>query len=1021
MSSLRRSNEESVWRRALSQRDGRSPDGGSATVTDSRQARTVLGRLSQVRAAHQERALPANFESDESFSSEEASDDDVSTGEVTPSTSVPEGRVAKTESRPHSGTSVRASPPAPPTFTPSATHRAPTYASMVSPHASRSRRTPMERPGVRSVVRQRILERVIRETLASVRGLPLPPTAADASARTPSAEHGWLVLVLDQYAMRVVSAVMHMSDLLNEGVALVERHELPRERFPRMHAIFILQPCEQSVRILLDEDPTAYAGFHIYFLTPVPNKVMERFTQSPTDARPPGTSKREQRERRERAAKAQALRGRIHAFAELNLDFLASDEQAFSLDRRYGALHRLYHPERARMIEAVEPQVRQLLTVCSTLGVKPDVRYVADSPLAQWMAFQLCKRLDRDPVTRNLPLGTTTDAASAAAPPATTLLIVDRAFDPLAPLLHEFTYQAMVMDVASGLDRSKAGGVRVQHAFVDSGGRQRTEELLLDDVDNDAVFRRIRFLHMAEAIPTLTQAFQEFLAASPAAQLQARRAGVGSAPVDLKDLGAAIRALPQYREQLTRYSLHTSVASQCMRVFRDRALDRVAAVEQDLACGRDARGHRVKREALMEALSAVLLLRPGSVTGSRPADSARTQTPNTESAPTTTARCTEEERLRLLLLAVFAKHVGSCEAAELLDEQMMLQRAAVNRRRAMHALRGARALMAMRAPKAPEQRVSWWRKQMRRRQEKRLRKRLRQAGGEVPYDLSRYVPALQRMVEAFIRGRLGLREWPRVEGYSAAMASATQRSGDVEEVEVEDGDESASGESGDVKEEEAEERGSTTEMEVPRPQHQKSRSWTGKLSRAISRYRGGDAAESSGSGGGKHASALHTRSTSRGERAHRGTVSGAATTPPGGTRTSAAPTPRLVVFVAGGVTYSEMRAAIQAAAHHPQVEVVVGGSDWITPQDFIRALVALDDPAEAAALDRLPVDPELERALETTAAAATDAGERASAPVGNGQLSAATADGSATPSPTVSLWRRCLPCLAPPRTKESVS
>eukprot|EP00166_Cyanidium_caldarium_P000346 ctg_1132.g361 len=930
MSSLRRSNEESVWRRALSQRDGRSPDGGSATVTDSRQARTVLGRLSQVRAAHQERALPANFESDESFSSEEASDDDVSTGEVTPSTSVPEGRVAKTESRPHSGTSVRASPPAPPTFTPSATHRAPTYASMVSPHASRSRRTPMERPGVRSVVRQRILERVIRETLASVRGLPLPPTAADASARTPSAEHGWLVLVLDQYAMRVVSAVMHMSDLLNEGVALVERHELPRERFPRMHAIFILQPCEQSVRILLDEDPTAYAGFHIYFLTPVPNKVMERFTQSATDARPPGTSKREQRERRERAAKAQALRG---------VQFGSAIRRAApSLPSGAGAHDRGRGAAGAPTADGVQHAGREAgCAICGRLAAGavdgvPAVQTTGSGPDGDGCGVRAGSQQSGRRARATRLRGQRRATAHRGA-------VAGRRGQRCGVSAHPVSAHGRSHPHAdagvSGVSGGEPGG-----AAAGAAGRrgQRAGGLEGSGSGHSGAAAVPRAAHPLLVAHQRGQSVHAGVSRSCAGSGGRRgtgsgvRAGCARPSSETRGAdGGAVGGVAAAARQCHRFAPGgfgaNANAQHRIRTDDDRALHRGRALAAAVAGG--------VRQARRQ-------LRGGGV--ARRADDAAARGGESASRDACAARCPGVDG--------HARAQGARTAGQLV----------------------AQANAAAPGEAAAEETATGGRRSALRSES--VRARAAADGGGV---------------------------YPRTE------------------VEVEDGDESASGESGDVKEEEAEERGSTTEMEVPRPQHQKSRSWTGKLSRAISRYRGGDAAESSGSGGGKHASALHTRSTSRGERAHRGTVSGAATTPPGGTRTSAAPTPRLVVFVAGGVTYSEMRAAIQAAAHHPQVEVVVGGSDWITPQDFIRALVALDDPAEAAALDRLPVDPELERALETTAAAATDAGERASAPVGNGQLSAATADGSATPSPTVSLWRRCLPCLAPPRTKESVS
>jgi syntaxin-binding protein 1 len=57
------------------------------------------------------------------------------------------------------------------------------------------------------------------------------------------------------------------------------------------------------------------------------------------------------------------------------------------------------------------------------------------------------------------------------------LLIVDRSADPLTPLLHEFTYQAMVCDL---LDVKEG---RYTYQYTDRGGKPVQKEVLLDESD----------------------------------------------------------------------------------------------------------------------------------------------------------------------------------------------------------------------------------------------------------------------------------------------------------------------------------------------------------------------------------------------------------------------------------------------------------------------------------------------------------------------------------------------------------
>jgi len=53
--------------------------------------------------------------------------------------------------------------------------------------------------------------------------------------------------------------------------------------------------------------------------------------------------------------------------------------------------------------------------------------------------------------------------------------------------------------------------------------------------------------------------------------------------------------------------------------------------------------------------------------------------------------------------------------------------------------------------------------------------------------------------------------------------------------------------------------------------------------------------------------------------------------------------PRMIVFIVGGCSLSEMRAAYEVTNDRKNWEVVVGGSHMITPEGFLDELKKLGD------------------------------------------------------------------------------
>jgi len=359
----------------------------------------------------------------------------------------------------------------------------------------------------------------------------------------------WKLVVVDAKSLQILNSVCEIYDILDENVTLVESIERKRQPYTNLEAIYFISPTSESIdRLIADfQQRPLYAAANVFFTAALTDKLFQKLKRN-------NVSKH------------------IKNLKELFVDFMAFESRVFNFDIPQ-SFNTFYSPLKSSEITyEVENVARKLVSLLATLGDYPIIRYYDPKgdrrTIAARVAFQLENELENlrkmDPT---FPPKTNYER--------TTLIVVDRTIDTSGPLVHEFTYQAMVNDLI-GLEN----GIK----YIQNGASGE-KVAILDEKDN--LWNKYRHTHIAEVSEEVSKQFNQFLSENKAASSVAKGRQGGASLKEIKD---TIQALPQFHEMKDKFSVHIDLCQKCNNIFSKTNLSDIAKIEQDLITGLTAEG-----------------------------------------------------------------------------------------------------------------------------------------------------------------------------------------------------------------------------------------------------------------------------------------------------------------------------------------------------------------------------------------------------------------------------------------------
>lgn len=222
--------------------------------------------------------------------------------------------------------------------------------------------------------------------------------------------------------------------------------------------------------------------------------------------------------------------------------------------------------------DALIRSVQGLIAILLSLKFRPVIRFRAGSMIAQTLAKQIY-----DQIIKESSLFEFRTHDNGIPPPL--LLILDRRDDPVTPLLHQWTYQAMVHELLT------INNNRVNLSDINGIPKDLKEVVL--SAEQDEFYATNMYSNFGEIGVQIKNLMDEF-------QKKAKDQRKVESIADMKNF---VETYPQFKKMSGTVTKHVTVIGELSNLTTRRQLFEVSELEQEIACKADhsAQLQRIKK------------------------------------------------------------------------------------------------------------------------------------------------------------------------------------------------------------------------------------------------------------------------------------------------------------------------------------------------------------------------------------------------------------------------------------------
>ena len=151
------------------------------------------------------------------------------------------------------------------------------------------------------------------------------------------------------------------------------------------------------------------------------------------------------------------------------------------------------------------------------------------------------------------------------------LVILDRSYDMVTPVIHDYHYQACLEDLI-GIDHIQGMNVEI----TDKNNVTSDEKLFINE--EDEIWVNSRFQFIKEAGEYVNASLRDFQANNSTAKLQRG----ANDQFDLEQAQDIVKEMPEFQRLTNKYVLHIGLIKRCFDKFTEKKLFQLGEIEQQL-------------------------------------------------------------------------------------------------------------------------------------------------------------------------------------------------------------------------------------------------------------------------------------------------------------------------------------------------------------------------------------------------------------------------------------------------------